>query len=193
MYSQPSGQLCEVDLTGPLEGNMKGELSKNKGTLIEMFLTFDSGMALSIQPLVNDAALIVFSTHASEHLNTAFDIPEGTIAVINHANEIVETYRVPSAIQTIENTVLYPTGEVWTGNPFDESELNEICLVVLNEEGLSLVKPDPTLTFEVQSDERRPTLLVKCSGEYMQKCGNHQCGRCFYYDKFIPNGLFESA
>ncbi|MGF1700413.1 hypothetical protein L4D09_08890 [Photobacterium makurazakiensis] len=172
---------------------MKGKLSNNKGTLIEMFLTFDSGLALSIQPLVNDAALIIFEKHGLDHLNNKIDLSPGTIAVLNHLGEVVETYELPSDIKSIENTVLYPTGEVWTGNPFEDDELNEMCLVVLSEEGLSLVKPDPSLTFEVQDDDRRPTILVKCSGDYTQKCGRHQCGRCFYFNKFIPNGLFDSA
>lgn len=169
---------------------MKGNLSQDKGTLIEMFLTFESGFALSIQPLVNDAAVIIFNKHGAEHLNEEIVSSQGVLSVIDHSGKIVETYELPGEIKAVENTVLYPDGKVWTGNPFEDSELNEICLAVLTEKALSLVKPDPSLTFEAANDELRPTILVKCSDTYSQKCGNHQCGRCFAFDKFIPNGLF---
>ena len=169
---------------------MKGKLSKSKGTLIEIFIEFENGQLLVIQPLFNDASLVLFDTKSVENINSKVEIKENEIAVLNHNGEIVANYSIDSKIIGITHTVLYTDGTVWTGQILEKQE-NDISYFILTNEALSLLKDNSAMNFEADNEDAVPTVLVVFKNSSVEpKCGSHHCGRiCHKMDKFILNGL----
>lgn len=171
---------------------MKGTLSNTKGTLIEMFIEFDNGQGLTIQPLFNDAAIIAFGNSANEHLKTDKKVDEGHIVVFDHAGNVVGDYAMSANIKAIENTVLYTNGTVWSGSVFDELEQKNISYVVLTEAALAQLANPNGLSFTADKTENKPTILVGYKGGVQPMCGWHHCNKCRFADKLILNGLSGS-
>ena len=168
---------------------MKGTLSTTKGTLIEMFIEFDNGQGLTIQPLFNDAAIIAFGDSANEHLKTNKKVKEGHIVVFDHKGDVVGDYEVSAKIKAIENTVLYTNGTVWSGSVFDELEQQNISYVVLTEAALTQIASPDGLSFSADKTENKPTILVGYKGSVQPMCGWHRCNKCRFAEKLILNGL----
>lgn len=166
---------------------MKGKLNTTKGTLLEMFIKLSDGGVITIQPLFNDASLVLFDQSANSFLKNDVSIEKSKIIVLNHSGDIVSKYDLPAEITDIENTVLYPDGRVWNGSVFAEFERNSISLIILTEEAISLLNSKEEFSFEADSNETVPTILVRFEERLQRMCGNHQCGRCFFRDKFVSN------
>jgi len=172
---------------------MKGMLSTTKGTLIEMFIEFDNGQALTIHPLFNDAAIIAFGSAANVNLKTSEQVKDGHIVIFDHSGSVVGDYEVSAKITAIENTVLYLNGTVWSGSVFDELEKKEIAYVILTENALALLKDATNFSFDADKPENKPTILVAYKGGIQPMCGWHRCNKCRFAGKLIQNGLSDAS
>ena len=168
---------------------MKGKLSDTKGTLIEMFIEFDNGQALTIQPLFNDAAILAFGSGANSNLKGETKVQDGHIVVFDHSGKMVGDYAVSANITAIQNTVLYANGTVWSGSVFSELEQKDIAYVVLTEAGLNQLSDQAGFSFGADKAANVPTILVGYKVGIQPMCGWHHCNKCRSADKLILNGL----
>lgn len=175
---------------------MSVKLCQSKGTLIRMFITFDNGTGLNINPLFYDAAVIAFGSEANKHLNNA-KVPDGHVHVYNHKSELVADFAVDGKIIEINNTVLYPNGNVWSGEILEESDKNDVIYMVLTEEAVQQLKNPNGLTFEASEPGLRPTIVVGLKSQLIPTCSefalDHRCTACWFKGKLIVNGLCHSS
>ena len=172
---------------------MKGKITNQKGTLIESLFELSNGQFLTIQPLFDDIAVIIVKPESSGDFKIDKKLKENTIVSINHLGEIVGEYTINGTILSVSNTVLYPNGQMWSGNIMEGQE-NEIEYILLTEESISLLKDSTGFSFDDADIDNRPTVLVKLKDSIRQKCGtrSHGCRTCRKIDKFIKNGLTDN-
>jgi hypothetical protein len=167
-------------------------LSTSKGTLIQMFVTFDDGTGLNINPLHYDAAIIAFGSEANQHIKGA-NVPDGHVVVYNHEREVVADFCISGQILEIKNTVLYPNGNVWSGPILQDLESKDVTYIVLTEQGLTQLERPEGATFEASDSEHSPTIIVGMKSLRIPTCSedllDHRCTACWFKGKLIVNGL----
>lgn len=175
---------------------MKGKLCASKGTLIQIFITFDNGNGLNIHPLFYDAAVIAFGSKSNIYLKNT-DVPDGHIVIYDHSAKKVADFAVEGSIVDISNTVLYTNGKVWSGSILEDSSTKDVTYIVLTEEALSQLKDPGDVNFKASHPELAPTIIVSLNANSIPTCsekgGEHRCTACWFRGKLILDGLGKSA
>jgi len=175
---------------------MNGTISTTKGTLLHSIFEFNDDKFLGIQPLVDDVAIILLDTNEAVNIKLNSKPKKGVIATINHNGDVVGEYEVNSPIVSITNTILYPKGQIWSGQIDLEGKENEILFIVLTQNALGLLHDSEGFSFNFPDPELIPTILIKFrDGSIRPQCGAKSCqcqgNSCNLLGKFIKNGLYE--